>query len=89
MASPAQEVCGVAATEYVSRWLRRNLPLALPCLTFPRLPTHSGHQEHLAGNVGDGDRRGRQRLLVGRAVVDSVAEPSAIAVVSRSPEQGM
>lgn len=89
MASPAQEVCGVAATEYVSRWLRRNLPLALPCLTFTRLATHSGHQEHLAGAGGDDDRGGRRRLLVGRAVVDSVAEPSAIAVIYRSPEQGM
>lgn len=89
MASPAQEVRGLAATEYVSRWLRRNLPLALPCLTLPLLPTQSGHLEHLTESRGDDDRGGRQRLLFSRAVVDSVAEPSAVAVVSRSPEQGM
>eukprot|EP00903_Cladosiphon_okamuranus_P017066 g15728.t1 len=71
--SPVQEVTGAAATEFVSRWLRSNLPIALPSFNAlgGLMSTHPG--------AGAG----------GRAVVDSVAAPSAVAVASCSPEQTM
>lgn len=85
MSAPVREVKGAAATEFVVRWLRRNLPIALPALkTLELVACHGSRQQ-------GGKTRGAQggRLLAGRAMVDSVAEPSAVAVVSRSKGQSM
>lgn len=76
MASPLQEVRGAAATEFVSRWLRSNLPIALPSFNALGLMSPQAYPESGSG-------------FGGRAVVDSVAAPSAVAVVSCSPEQSM
>ncbi|CAN0026924.1 unnamed protein product [Scytosiphon promiscuus] len=84
VASPAQEVNGAAATEFVSRWLRHNLPVASPALNM-LAPTAAGYGQHqLRTGNGDGHHRRPARR---RALVDSVAQPSAVAVVSCSPEQ--
>ncbi len=72
MATPVQEIRGTAATEFVSRWLRGNLPVALP--TFNTL----SHTSTILN-----------RRFYRRGVADSVANPSAVAVVSRFPEQVM
>ncbi|CAM9095403.1 unnamed protein product, partial [Hapterophycus canaliculatus] len=85
VASPAQEVRGAAATEFVSRWLRHNLPVARPALNLLALMTTGCSQHQLRRGSSDGQhRRVAQRILV-----DSVVQPSAVAVVSCSPEQRM
>eukprot|EP00752_Nemacystus_decipiens_P001428 g1408.t1 len=78
VAAPVQEVRGAAATEFVSRWLRCNLPIALPSLNALDLTSRQSHPGSVSVS-GSG----------GGAVVDSVANPSAVAVVSCSPEQSM
>ncbi|CAN0300671.1 unnamed protein product, partial [Ectocarpus sp. 8 AP-2014] len=87
--SPAQEITGVAATEFVSRWLRSNLPITLPALNALTLIEGGCAQQHqrIGGRGGDGQEQ--RRVRGGRALADSVAEPSSVAVVSCSPEQGM
>lgn len=82
--APVREVKGAAATEFVIRWLRRNLPIALPALKALELVACRGSRQR----GGGGDVK-RARLLAGRAMVDSVAETSAVAVVSRSMGQSM
>lgn len=72
MATPVQEIRGTAATEFVSRWLRSNLPIALPSFNTLSLVSTS-----------------LNRRSCRRAVADSVANPSAVAIVSRLPEQVM
>lgn len=79
-----REVKGAAATEFVVRWLRRNLPIAMPAKKLLELVACRGSpQEGRTSDVQGG------RLLAGRAMVDSVVEPSAVAVVSRFTEQSM
>lgn len=79
-----REVKGAAATEFVVRWLRRNLPIALPALKYLELVACRGSRQQRRTSGAQGEL-----LLAGRAIVDSVAEPSAVAVVSRSKEQSM
>ncbi|CAM9369096.1 unnamed protein product [Ectocarpus fasciculatus] len=87
--SPAQEIMGVAATEFVSRWLRSNLPITLPALNALTLIEGGCARQHRRIGSRSGDRQEQRRVLGGRALADSVAEPSSVAVVSCSPEQGM
>lgn len=83
--APVREVKGAAAAEFVARWLRRNLPIALPALkTLELVVACRGSRQRGRTSGAQG-----QRLLAGRAMVDSVANPSAVAVVSRSTEQSM
>ncbi|CAM9728086.1 unnamed protein product [Ectocarpus sp. 13 AM-2016] len=87
--SPAQEIAGVAATEFVSRWLRSNLPITLPALNALTLIEGSCAQQHHRIENRSGDGQEQRRVRGWRALADSVAEPSSVAVVSCSPEQGM
>lgn len=87
--SPAQEITGVAATEFVSRWLRSNLPITLPALNALTLIEGGCAQQHHRIGSRSGDGQEQRRVCGGRALADSVAEPSSVAVVSCSPEQGM
>lgn len=83
--APVREVKGAAATEFVIRWLRRNLPIALPALKALELVARRGSRQR--GGGASGGQGGR--LLAGRAMVDSVVETSAVAVVTRSTGQSM
>ncbi|CBN76620.1 expressed unknown protein [Ectocarpus siliculosus] len=87
--SPVQEITGVAATEFVSRWLRSNLPITLPALNALKLIEGGCAQQHQRIGSRSGDGQEQRRVRGGRALADSVAEPSSVAVVSCSPEQGM
>lgn len=79
----------MAATEFVSRWLRSNLPITLPALNALTLVGGGRAQQHQRMGRRSDDGQGQRPVLGGRALADSVAEPSSVAVVSCSPEQRM
>lgn len=82
MLSSIQEIRGLAATEIIARWLELSIPNACPTLQMLREIILN-----VGASCGYSSVANEDRDLLGWAVADSITNPSAVAVVSRSMEQ--